>query len=683
LRIAVDIGGTFTDLVSVADDGVLHYTKSLTTYEEGLSRGIADCLNDADVAVRDAALVLHGSTIAINTVIQRTGARTGLITTRGFRDVYEIGRSNRPDAYNLLFERPVPLVPRDLRLEVDERLDARGNVITPLDENGVHAAAAALRAAEVEAVAVVLLHAYANPAHEVRVGEILRELLPDAQVSLSHEILREFREYERTSTTVLNAYVAPVVSRYLEEIESLLSEEGFGGSFLIMQSNGGAMSARVARGRPVSTMESGPVAGVIGAGRLGPRLGLPDVIAFDMGGTTAKASLVRDGEPRVVTGYHIGGETSGHPMMLPVVDIVEVGAGGGSIAWIDAAGALKVGPHSAGASPGPVCYGRGGTEPTVTDANLVLGRLRADRFLGGSMTLDLDAAETAVRERIAEPLGMGVHEAALGIVEVVDTKMSLAVREVSVTKGHDTRDFAMVAYGGAGPLHASAIARTLAVPRVVVPEFPGTFSAFGMLLADLRHDYVQTFIGPLAAVDPDRVNREYDRLAQAGLETLERDGIRHEEVGYVRSMDLRYQGQEYTLMVGVPNGLLDEADLTAVAEAFHSLHEARYGQSAPEQPVEVVNLRLAAAAAMRGGEVVIAKHPGLGGPAPEAKEDVWFDTGGPTRCRIVDRAALASGDVVDGPALIQEYVSTTVLRPGDRATVSPLGPLVVEIGREE
>jgi N-methylhydantoinase A len=682
LTIAVDIGGTFTDLVAFGEAGErLHSTKSLTTYER-LSNGVEDCLRKAGLDVADAAYFMHGSTIAINTVIQKNGALTGLITTRGFRDVYEIGRSNRPDAYNLFFARPQPLVPRSLRIEIDERMHARGHVLRPLDEAEVRAAVASLQAAGVESIAVVLLHAYANPDHEVRVGELIARTFPGCKVSLSHQILREFREYERTSTTVLNAYIAPIVSNYVEHIEATLGDAGFGGSFLIMQSNGGTMSSDVAKSRPVAMMESGPVAGVIGSARLGAVLGMPNVISFDMGGTTAKSSLVADGETRVVNGYHIGGYATGHPMMLPVIDIVEVGTGGGSIAWLDASGGLKVGPRSSGANPGPVCYGLGGTEPTVTDANLVLGRLNPENFLGGEMPLDVAAARAAVHA-VAARLKMSIEEAALGILTIADAKMSFSVREVSVAKGYDPRDFALVASGGAGPLHASSIARELAIPTVIVPELPGTFSAFGMLFSDLRHDYVQTFIAPLARVDTVRLGEVFARMEGDGLTILTEEGVARSSVRLVRSMDLRYQGQEYTLNVGVPGGGVSTQLLEGVRAAFDDLHEARYRHAAREEAVEIVNVRLSAIGAigMDSAELLRRGSPASGTKpaAPAGRRPVYFAKT-PVQCDVYRREDLIAGQVVNGPAIIEERVSATVIFPDDRAQVHPFGPIVIAVG---
>ena len=413
MRIAVDIGGTFTDLVAVDDDGRVSRSKALTTPDD-LARGIDDCLKGANVDVAGANFFVHGSTVTINAVLERKGARTGLITTKGFRDVYEIGRGNRPEGYNLFFKRPVPLVPRDLRLEVDERLYATGEVLTPLDETSAATAIDALKKAGVESVAVCLLHSYANAAHEQRLGELLRQQFPEAYVSLSHEILREFREYERTSTTALNSYVGPLVRRYLVSLEKMLGAAGFHGTFRVMQSNGGVMSAETAKKMPVTMMESGPVAGVIAAARLGEALGCRHIISFDMGGTTAKSSLIKDFHPEVTSSYYVGGYVTGHPMMLPVVDIVEVGNGGGSIAWIDPAGGLKVGPQSAGAAPGPACYGKGGVEPTVTDANLIAGRIDPEYFLGSGIRLQRDQAAAAIMAKVGKPLGLVVGRGGIG-----------------------------------------------------------------------------------------------------------------------------------------------------------------------------------------------------------------------------------------------------------------------------
>src|SRR3954470_4958617 len=499
--VAVDIGGTFTDLIGFADETqTFVQAKSLTTPAE-LTQGVINCLKESGIDAGRIDELIHGSTTAINTLIERKGAKTGLVVTRGTRDVYIIGRGNRPESYNLFFHRHEPLVSRRMTLEIEERLLASGDVDTPLKKSSVAAACKALKAEGVEAVAVCFLHAYANPAHERAAGEMIKAALPDVYLSLSHEILREYREFERMSTTVVNAYIGPKVGGYVKSLKSSLGEIDFRGDLSIMRSNGGVMTPEVATERPAAMMESGPVGGIIASARVGVKLGLPNVISFDMGGTTAKASLVRDGEPTLAPGYYVGGYASGHPVMLPMIDVVEVGAGGGSIAWLDDVGALKVGPQSAGADPGPICYRGGGSAPTITDANVVLGRLDPDYFLGGQMKLDAEGARRGIKEKIADPLKLGPVAAAQAIVEIAIAKMSLAVREVSVAKGYDPRDFTLVASGGAGPLHVVAIARELFIPKVVVPLFPSHFSALGMLLADERHDFIRTFYSDLATVD--------------------------------------------------------------------------------------------------------------------------------------------------------------------------------------
>src|SRR3954453_19979948 len=521
--VGVDIGGTFTDLVGCVDGLIV--SSKISTVPADPTRGVADSLALAHCHMPAISELLHGSTIAINTVLERKGARTALITTRGFRDTYAIGRGNRIEAFNLFFHRPKPLIPRELTFEVTERVNAKGEVLVALAEHEIASLAKLFAAQRIEAVAVCLLHAYANPAHERRIGDILRAADPDRFVTLSHEIVREYREYERTSTTAINAFVGPRVQGYLRRLEGFLRGEKFPGKINIMRSNGGVMSIALAQEQPVSMMESGPVAGMIGAGRLAAMLGLSRAIGFDMGGTTAKASLITNGAPAIEEGYVIGGEASGQPMQLPVVDIVEVGAGGGSIAWCDATGGLHVGPKSAGADPGPAAYGKGSTEPVVTDANLVLGRINAERFLNGAMKLDVKASERAMEQKLCGPTRLGVKEAALGIAQIADAAMSLAVRAVSVKKGVDPRDTAMIAFGGAGPLHAVAIAREIFIPKVIVPKVPGTFSALGMLMASWRQDFVRTLYGMLGNLDAKPVSTVFSELASAGRQQAARDGM--------------------------------------------------------------------------------------------------------------------------------------------------------------
>jgi len=678
--IGVDIGGTFTDLVGYRD-GELVLSKTLTT-PANPALGVATALELSGTALAQLDEFLHGSTMAINTVLERRGSKTALLTTLGFRDVYEIGRGNRPDAFDMNFQRPEPLVPRDLRFEIKERLNAQGQILTPLDESQLLALGAQWQSQGIEAVAVCLLHAYANPVHEQRVGQLLRAAYPGLFITLSHEILREFREYERTSTTVLNAYVGPPVQRYLQNLRAYLQAQGLRGNIQIMRSNGGSMSLARACIEPVSMMESGPVAGMIGAGYVARLLGLPQAIGFDMGGTTAKAALIQDGVPIIEEGYFIGGYASGQPMQLPVVAIVEVGAGGGSIAWRDGAGGLHVGPKSAGADPGPVCYRRGGQLPTVTDANVVLGRLNPDRFLGGDMSLDKVGARDAIATHIGLPSGLSIEEAAQGVVRIADTAMALAVRAVSVRKGVDPRDAAMIAFGGAGPVHAAALCKEIYIPTLIIPKLPGNFSALGMLLAPWRHDWVRTLIGDLAQLQGEQVQNGFDELALAARKQLEEDELNPVSAEWVYAADLRYRGQEHSITVGLQSPLDLVNAVPQVRQAFDQLHDQRYGHAAAQERVEVASLRLTVSLARTGDsmEAFIAEPFVPEAAQPEQVRPVIFDDPAhPLPARILWRATLPPGARVVGPAVIEESNSTTLLYPGDVMQVSEHGHLVIQI----
>jgi N-methylhydantoinase A len=681
--VGVDIGGTFTDLVGVIDGELV--TSKTSTVPADPTAGVAESLRLADCDPRLLAEVLHGSTIAINTVLERKGARTALLTTKGFRDVYAIGRSNRIEAFNLFFHRPQPLTRREMTFEIEERLNAAGAVIRPLDEHQVELIAHRLGEAGVEAVAVCFLHSYANPAHERRAGEVLRRVNPNMFVTLSHEILREFREYERTSTTVLNAYVGPRVRAYLGTLETYLRRADFDGRVNMMRSNGGIMSIRKAQEEPVSMMESGPVAGMIGAGRLASHLGIARCIGFDMGGTTAKASLITDGMPAVEEGYVIGTPASGQPMQLPVVDIVEVGAGGGSIAWVDPSGGLHVGPKSAGADPGPACYGKGSLDPVVTDADLVLGRINPQRFLNGGMKLDVAAARKAVQEKVAKPLGLSIEEAALGIATIADSAMSLAVRAVSVNKGVDPRDTTMIAFGGAGPLHAVNIARQIFIPRVIVPKVPGTFSALGMLMASWRQDFVRTFIGRIGALDASATQAVLAELAGEGRAQLKRDGVSEQGADFRFFADLRYVGQEHVLPIPIGDAGMLTGDTAALRDLFHLEHDKRYGQAAVEEQIEIVNLRLILTSA-RADTIAEQWMAQKWWPAEQAAETsrqvIFGNAAAPVESRVLWRPALKPGDVVVGPAVIEEPNSTILIHPRDRVTMSPTGHLIIDLAYE-
>ena len=671
--VAIDIGGTFTDLIGF-DEAARSFVeaKSLTTPAQ-LGQGVIDCIRKSGLAAGVIDELIHGSTIAINTLIERTGAKTGLIVSRGTRDVYIIGRGNRPQAYSLFFHRHRPLVPRHLTREVDERLLSSGEVHAPLDRAGVAEACRAFAAEGVEAVAVCFLHSYVNPAHERIAGEMIRAAMPDAYVSLSHEILREYREFERISTTVVNAYIGPKVGGYVTRLNASLREIGFRGALSIMRSNGGVMEPRIATERPAAMMESGPVGGIIASAEVGRALGYSNVISFDMGGTTAKASLVRDGEPTMAPGYYVGGYASGHPVMLPMIDVVEVGAGGGSIAWLDDVGALKVGPQSAGADPGPICYRGGGSAPTITDANVALGRLDPDNFLGGEMKLDAESARRGIAEKIGAPLKMDMVAAAQAIVEIATAKMSLAVREVSVAKGYDPREFALVASGGAGPLHVVAIARELHIPTVIVPLFPSHFSALGMLLADERHDFIRTFYADLATVDFAALLQIHDEMLAETSAALRHVAKAEPQI----HLDLRYVGQEFTLQVPVSLAAIAAGDRAGIRAAFDALYEHRYAHHSPEEPVEMVNIRLA----------LIGKRPrpsfprvAEGAPAKPSHERAVYLADKSLPCPVYRRESLGAGSAIRGPALVQEHGTTTVLFAQDALTVAPSGELIISVG---
>jgi N-methylhydantoinase A len=676
--LAVDIGGTFTDLI--AFDEVtqrIRHAKSLTTPRDPVD-GIIDCIRKSGVDPAACDNLIHGSTTAINTLIERKGAKVGLLVTRGTRDVYVIGRGNRPEAYNLFFHRPEPLVPRRRTLEIAERMYASGEVREAIDEQSVRDACEILARDGVDAVAICFLHAYANPEHEKIAGKIVEAALPGAYVSLSHEILREYREYERTSTTVVNSYIGPKVGGYVRSLQSRLREIGFAGELAIMQSNGGVMPPEAAIKRPVMMMESGPVGGIIASAEIGHALGYDNVVSFDMGGTTAKASLVQGGEPSMAEGYFVGGYANGHPVMVPVVDVVEVGAGGGSIAWIDEVGALKVGPQSAGADPGPIAYSRAGTEPTITDANIILGRIGTDDFLGGEMKLDLAAAAEGMETRIAAPLGMTVYQAARDVIQIAIAKMSLAVREVSVEKGYDPRDFVMVASGGAGPPHAVAIARELHIPMVIIPVFPSHFSAVGMLMADERHDFTRTFYAELATADFAALRRIHDEMVVESGRLLSSG----KEVVHQVLFDLRYVGQEFTLPVPISLDQLAASDRDGIRTAFNALHEQRYAHHAKDEPLEIINVRLVALG--RRPKLALPALPTSSDIVPRERRPVYFDDhGGAIDCPVYARDALPPGATVPGPALVSEYGSTTVIFPQDSMVVAPTGELLITLGGQQ
>ena len=682
LRLAADIGGTFTD-IAVFDEktGQLTFGKALSTpahLVEGISAGVVKAGSD----YRSAALFLHGSTIAINTILERTGAKVALVITEGFRDIYEIGRINRPDAYNLFFQKHVPLIERALRFEVNERMLADGEIDKPLDDSEIAALGERLEQLGVEAAAILFLNCYANADHERRAKAILERNHPELFVTASHELSQEYREFERCSTAAANAYVGPKVRRYIGEIDAHMRAAGFSGSFLVVQSTGGLYEAEQAQSQCVRMLESGPAAGVIGTQALCHALKIDNAIAFDMGGTTAKAGVIHHGEALTTGAALIGGYEKALPVQIAMMDIFEVGTGGGSIARV-VDGALRLGPQSAGASPGPACYGLGGTEPTVTDANLVLGRLGAEQFLGGEMTLDVAAAERALTANIGEPLDMSAVEAADGILRIAATAMSYAVKGVTTERGFDAGDFVLFAYGGAGPLHAVEIAREIGMRKVVIPFAPGVFSAFGMLFSDLRYDYVRTWFTPLDDAPFDEIEKAYRALEDEGRAAIAGSSVAPQRIVVKRAADMRYVGQEHAVTVDLPLGVFGRGDRKAIKRHFDAMHAQRYGTSAPEERAEVVSLRSTVTGLMRKPPQRKIARGQKAAPAAalSGKRQVYF--GGRFRATpTYRRAALLAGNRIKGPALIEEYASTTVLMPGDTLDVDAFGNLVIAVGGE-
>ncbi len=683
LRLAADIGGTFTD-IAVFDEksGQLTFGKALSTpahLVEGIAAGVAKAGSD----YRSAALFLHGSTIAINTMLERTGSRTALLITEGFRDIYEIGRINRPDAYNLFFQKHEPLIERALRFEVRERTLADGEIETPLDDAEIAALGNKLEELGIEAVAILFLNCYANADHERRAKAILENNHPKLFVSASHELSQEYREFERCSTVAANAYIGPKVRRYIGEIDCHMRAAGFAGSFLVVQSTGGLYEAAQAQSQCVRMLESGPAAGVIGTQALCRMRGIDNAIAFDMGGTTAKAGVIYRGEALTTGTALIGGYEKALPVQIAMMDIFEVGTGGGSIARaVD--GALRVGPQSAGAAPGPACYGLGGSEPTVTDANLVLGRLDAERFLGGEMKLDAAAAERALSRHIGAPLGLSVVEAADGILRIAATAMSYAVKGVTTERGFDAGDFVLVAYGGAGPLHAVEVAREIGMRNVIVPFAPGMFSAFGMLFADLRYDYVRTWFTPLDDASFGDIEAVYRALESQGRDAIAGASVKPQRIVVKRAADMRYVGQEHAVTVDLPMTVFGRGDRKAIKRQFDAMHARRYGTSAPAEPAEIVSLRSTVTGLMRKPPQRKMARGQKTPPATACGATRKVFCGG--RFRLTStfwRPALFAGNQIEGPALIEEYASTTLLLPGDTLEVDAYGNLAIRVGGGE
>ncbi len=692
IRVGVDIGGTFTDLVFLDEDGNRYFGKTLTTYpdpSDGFLKGLDENIKKFGFAFSDIQTIIHGTTLVVNALIERRGARTALITTKGFRDQLEFGAENRYDSYDLFIDKPAQLVPRYLRFTVRERILANGEVLEPLNEADVRGVLKQIEAQGVEAVAVCLLHSYRNGAHETRIKEIAREEVPHIVVAVSSEVSPEIREFHRASTTVANVYVQPLVGRYLTALEKEFKKRGFTGQFHLMLSGGGTCTVETACRVPIRILDSGPVGGAIAGAFFSKLCNLPSLLCFDMGGTTAKSSLIDNRIPLVATDSEVGREDrfkkgSGIPIKAPVIEMTEIGAGGGSIAHIDRMGLLKVGPQSASSEPGPACYGRGGTMPTVTDADLVLGYLNPDYFLGGEMSLNIDASYKAIEETAAKPLGISVVEAAWGIHRLVNENMANAARIHAVEKGIDIRSYAMFANGGAGPVHACNVAALLDLSRVISPVGAGVCSAFGFLVTPLAFDYVRSYHNHLDSVDWSQVMHLFTEMEKEGISVLQGSGIDPEYVQIQRSCEMRYVGQSHEIRVPIPDGELTDGSLETIRNNFSKKYEELYSEASKGMPIETVNWRVV----LQGPTPKVSLK--LGGlesgkiPEPENTRKVYFgEDAGYRDTPVYKRSRLSPGMTISGPAIIEERESTLVVTPIYSVTVDPFLNLIIEKGMKQ
>jgi N-methylhydantoinase A len=685
-RVGVDVGGTFTDIVLLGADGTIHTKKissSVENYAQAIVDGLAELFRETGLGGEAIEELRHGTTVASNAILEHKGAKTGLITTKGFRDVLEIRTLRMPRMYDIGWTKPPPLVERSLRKVVDERVNAAGAVERALDRRDAERAVDALLAEQVETIAVCLLHSFANPTHELLIKDVIQRKAAHLPCSISCEVLPEIKEYERTSTTVINAYVTPIVARYLKALRKGLDQAGVRARLLLMQSNGGLTTDAAAAELPIHIIESGPAGGVVGAQALARAKHLPKIITFDMGGTTAKAAMVENGEVTRAHEYSVGAGImigsrlltgAGYTLRVPAIDLAEVGAGGGSLVWIDPAGALQVGPESAGASPGPVCYDQGGETPTLTDANLLLGYLNPRYLVGGALKLDPDKARQTFEKRIAEPLGMSTARAAHGAHLIAASNMIRAIRAVSSERGRDPREFALFAFGGNGPVFACGMAQALGMKRVVVPPSAGLFSSFGLLYADVEHHYARTFRRLLRKSDPRELERAWDELSRKAREQLASEGFAEEKARIRRSAALHYQGQTYELSVPLADGPLD---LSYLEEAYGREHEKTYGHRAgAEEPVELVSIQVVGHGVREGAAVPERVRPSRAEPAPPAPRPAYF--GSWIETPVVRRSDLAMPR--SGPLIVEEYDATCVVPPGARAGLDAGGNIVIELG---
>lgn len=685
IRLATDVGGTFTDLVYYEIDegsGAIEHlrTAKAHTTPPNFEEGVFATLDKAHVNPSEVEFFAHGTTVVINALTERKGVKTGLLTTRGFRDVLEIGRGDRPDYFNLRYRKPDAFVPRHLRQEITERITHHGEVHAPLLLGELPAILATFREHGVEAIAVCFLHAYANPAHERQVVAAIAAAWPEVAVVASHQISREWREYERTNTAVLSAYVQPIAANYLNRLEGKLRASGCKGAIYVMQSNGGVDTVEAARATPITMVESGPASGVLGAAVLGRLIGESNIIALDIGGTTAKCSLIDGGRVSVTSKYMIekSRESAGYPIMTPVVDIVEIGNGGGSIAWVDDVSRLHVGPKSAGASPGPVAYGRGGVEATTTDANLMTGRIDPNYFLGGEIVADM-AGVRASFERLGEALGISAQEAARGVIRIANHNMVNALKLVSINRGYDPRDFTMVAFGGGGAMHAAELARELNIPRVIVPANSAVFSAWGMLMSDLRRDFMLTRPMSVDQGAATLINATLAELEQAALQSFNTDGFSDADIRFERFANMRYEGQEHTVGVRLPDAEVSEAAIAHIVEAFSASYEREYTYRLPNE-VRIVTFHLVAFAYIKKPPLAQLRRGGRSAKAAlKGTREVDLDADGVHKASVYDRERLMAGAEFEGPAIVEEAGGTTVVFPGQKVSVDDYGNLLIAI----
>ena len=671
-RLAIDVGGTFVDFVALdLDSGDVRIEKSPSS--GSLERRFFEGIDNLALDLSALQTIIHGSTMVINTIVQEKGARVGLITTKGFRDVLELGRGNREEIYNLFYRPPAPLVERYLRLEVNERLDARGQVVAPLDEAEARAAIRKLKAEGVEGIAVIFLHSYLNPAHEERMRALVNEEAPDLEVTVSSEICREWREFERSSTTVLNAYTKPKLARYLSALQGELAQRRFTGALSIMQSSGGITSLRAASEGPIRTVMSGPAGGVIGAAALGNLLGESNLVAADVGGTTFDVALITDGQPLEQTEHRI----NRRPVLQPTIDIVSVGAGGGSIAWLDEAGGLRIGPQSVEAEPGPACLDLGGQMATVTDAQLLLGYLDPDYYLGERLRLNVKRAAQAIRERVAEPLGLRLDEAAAGIVHLANMNMALAIRNITIERGHDPRQFTLVCYGGGGGLFAGFLLNELEAARAIIPLHPATFSAWGLLNADFREDYVRTYLRPMEDLSAQELKSELGQLEADGRGRFAANGIDPALTSAQFYAAMRYHGQEHTVKAPILPRDFDD-DLLSLRRRLDEYHEQAYSLKLPESAAEIVSLQASIIGLTRKPimKKLAAKPTGSATKGERALTIRGYDES--LSARVFDREGLGAGAVIEGPALIEEWTSTALVLPNQSAAVDAFGNLIIK-----